>query len=506
MRIFSVAQIRTWDQYTIENEPVTSVELMNRAARAFCEWFTKIYDDPQRPVIVIAGTGNNGGDGLAVARYLHQQFYEAKVLVYDFGGKKSADFQAQMELLPAHHAVDIEEINQASDFPNISENVVVIDALFGSGLNRPLAGDWAKIIHWLNRLPNEIVSIDIPSGLFADATSNANPVVEADRTFSFETPKRAFFFPENADRVGAWAFGSIGLHPAFAENEQTLFHYVTPELISIIRKPRKKYGHKGNYGHALLVCGSYGKIGAAVLSARACLRAGVGLLTLHAPRCGYEILQSAVPEAMIESDEHELRITQSVDIQKYSAIGIGPGLGTHEETAKAIHRLFQQASTPMVIDADALNLLSTYPEWWPLVPENSILTPHPKEFERLFGKTGNDFERNDLQRAKAREHRVFIILKGANTATALPDGSCWFNSTGNPGMATGGSGDVLTGILTGLLAQGYTSQEACMLGVYLHGIAGDFAAERFSQEALIAGDLIEFLGAAWKDCAVPTSE
>lgn len=498
MKIFTTEQIRAWDQYTIENEPIVSVELMNRAARTFCEWFTTIYTDTQRPVVVLAGTGNNGGDGLAVARYLHQQFYEAKVLVYNFGGKKSADFEAQGSLMPQHQAVEVVEQSQSDNFPEISDQAIVIDALFGSGLNRPLDGPWTTIIDWINDLPNEVVAIDIPSGLFADQNSRNNPVIRADRTFSFETPKRAFFFPDNADRVGDWAFGSIGLHPAFAENAPSPFHYLTAEDVRPLRKIRKKYGHKGNYGHALLLCGSYGKMGAAVLAAKACLRAGAGLLTVHVPRCGYDILQISVPEAMAMADQHELFHSQVPDMQRYTSIGVGPGLGTAPETAAAFEQLLQQVRHPLVLDADALNLLAAHPAWWAFVPENTILTPHPKEFARLFGPTDNDFERNDLQRAKAQEHQVYIVLKGAHTAIAAPDGNCWFNSTGNPGMATGGSGDVLTGILTGLLAQDYSQQEACLLGVYLHGLAGDAAAAASSREALTAGDLVDFLGTAWQ--------
>ena len=498
MKIFTAAQVRAWDKYTIENEPVTSVELMNRAARAFTEWFTGQYPDFGRPVIVVAGTGNNGGDGLAVARYLHQMFYDAKVLVYTFGEKRSADFDAQVALLPAHNAVEVQWLEQTTVFPILPHQAILIDALFGSGINRPLTGHWAEVVQWMNSLPNEVVSIDLPSGLFADQSTENHAVVQADRTFSFETPKRAFFFPENAGRVGDWHFGTIGLHPAFAHHESTPFHYLTPEDVAPIRISRKKYGHKGTYGHALLVCGSYGKMGAAVLAARACLRSGVGLLTVHVPKCGYVVLQTSVPEAMAETGADENMFTQTPDIQKYSAVGIGPGLGTAPETALALEQLIRLAEMPLVLDADALNLLAQHPEWWALLPENSILTPHPKEFERLFGNTSNDVERNDLQRAKAQEHRVFIVLKGAHTAIAAPDGTCLFNSTGNPGMATGGTGDVLTGILTGLLAQGYSSLHACMLGVYLHGLAGDRAAEIMSQEALTAGDVVECIGKAWQ--------
>ncbi len=498
MKIFTTDQIRAWDRYTIDNEPVPSVELMNRAARAFTRWFIGHYTDASRPVVVIAGTGNNGGDGLAVARYLHQHFYGAKVLVYNFGEKKSADFEDQLLSMPPYDAVEITWHDQTAQFPPVDAEAVLIDALFGSGLNRPLSGHWAEVVNWINNLPNEVVSIDMPSGLFADQSSEGNKVVQAERTFSFETPKRAFFFPENADRVGEWEVGSIGLHPGFAAQESASFNYLTAADISPIYLPRKKYAHKGTYGHALLVCGSYGKMGAAVLAARACLRSGVGLLTVHAPRSGFLVIQSAVPEAMFSADHRAIFCTEIPDATKYTTIGIGPGLGMAPETRAGLEQLLKAVKRPVVLDADALNMLSENPAWWEYLPENSILTPHPKEFERLFGKADNDFARNDLQRQKAREHKVFIVLKGAHTAIAAPDGTCWFNSTGNPGMATGGSGDVLTGILTGLLAQGYSPHAACLLGVYLHGSAGDKAAADMGQEALTAGDLVRYLGKAWK--------
>jgi len=508
MKIFTAAQIRAWDAYTIEHEPVASIELMNRAARVFTAWFTALYPDTERPVYVFAGTGNNGGDGLAVALLLHRAFYTAKVFVCDVTGKHSADFDIQIkasrDIVDIREIKDIHEIKEDPNFSNDLNDLlspIIIDALFGSGLSRPLEGEWAQMIDYLNDLPNDIVSIDLPSGLFADARTDG-PCIRARHTFSFETPKRAFFFPENAERVGAWTFGSIGLHPAFAAQCETPYHYLTLADARRLIRPRGKFSHKGSFGHALLIAGSYGKMGAAVLAARACLRAGVGLLTVQAPRCGDAILQTSVPEALFLADSQESFWTQAPDIQHYSAIGVGPGIGTEAATATALEQLLRAASKSLVLDADALNLLALHPDWWALLPRDTILTPHPKEFERLFGKTGHDFERNELQRRKAQEHRVFIILKGANTAIAAPDGSCWFNSTGNPGMATGGSGDVLTGILTGLLAQGYPALDACCMGVFLHGLAGDLAAADKSEAAMVAGDLVEYLSKAWKEIKV----
>ena len=498
MKIFSAAQVRAWDAFTIENEPITSTELMNRAARIFTEWFVGLYQHVSRPVVVFAGTGNNGGDGLAIARYLHQLFYEAKVLVCAFDDKRSADFEAQIEQLPAHDGVSVQWLSDPDQLPEIPPRAIVIDGLFGSGLNRPLSGKWAALVNYINGLPNEVVAVDIPSGMFSDQSSAAYPVVEAERTFSFEAPKRAFFYPENAHRVREWAYGSIGLHPEFEVLENTDYQYVTLQVVKKLWKPRKKFGHKGTYGHALLITGSFGKMGAAVLAAKACLRSGTGLLTVLIPGCGYEIMQISVPEAMVQCDPDTKMWSQVPDIQPYKTVGVGPGLGTAPETAAALKQLIETASAPLVLDADALNLLAQHPEWWLAIPPGSILTPHPGEFERLFVPDANDFDRTKKQMEYAQRHQVLIVLKGAHTAIATPDGQCWFNSTGNPGMATGGSGDVLTGILTGLLAQGYSSQDACLLGVYLHGLAGDMAAAKLGQEALIASDLIEHLPEAWR--------
>lgn len=481
----------------MEHEPIAPVDLMNRAAQAFTDWFVGHHPaEAGRPVWVFAGTGNNGGDGVAVARLLHRRFFETKVFVCDFGGKHSADFDAQIAALPLHGAVGLSWLKSPKDLPAVPANALLVDALFGSGLARPLEGHWETVVHWLNGLPNEKIAIDLPSGLFAD-THTTGACVQANKTFSFEMPKRAFFFPENANRVGEWAFGSIGLHPGYREKTGTSDRYLTADEAKMRIKKRARFSHKGTYGHALLLNGSHGSMGAAVLAAAACLRAGAGLLTVHVPRCGYDIVQIRVPEAMCTMDQSETHWSELPDLLRYSAIGAGCGIGQNAQTAQALKRLLQTAKVPMVLDADALNLLAKHPNWWAFSPKNAILTPHPKEFERLFGPSANDFERNALQREKAQEHQVFIILKGAYSAIACPDGTCWYNSTGNPGMATGGSGDVLTGLLTGLLAQGYSPHDACLLGVYLHGLAGDMAAAEHGQPGLIAGDMVDCIGKGW---------
>lgn len=321
--------------------------------------------------------------------------------------------------------------------------------------------------------------------------------IQADYTLSFETPRFAFMFPDNYDRVGEFHFRSIGLPQEFIANLPAHNYYVTPKTIANIYQKRGKYAHKGLFGHALLIMGSHGKMGAAILATRACLRAGAGLVTVHVPSCGYEVIQGAVPEAMVNLDDDRYVFTRIYDLQKYNTIAIGCGLSTKNKTRNALCYLLKHRDTPTVLDADALNILAQSPDWWEYIPKQSILTPHPKEFERMFGRSHNNFERYELLRQKAMELEVYIILKGANSCIATPEGNCYFNSTGNPGMGTAGSGDVLTGILTGLLAQPYSPLEACILGVYVHGLAGDLAVVEKSQEGLMAGDLIDYLGKAF---------
>ncbi len=493
MKIFNTAQIRAWDLYTIEHEPVSSVALMNRAAAALVDFLLIRFPSPCPPFYIICGTGNNGGDGVAAARLLDARGIKTTVWIGDFSGKRSADFEAQVKALPP--GIPCHTLSSTTTFPSIPTGAVIIDALFGSGLTREPQGDFAALIQWINTLPNTVVAVDLPSGLFADQHT-PGIAVEADLTFSFQAPKRAFLFPENASKTGTWTVGDIGLHQDYYQQTTTPFFYLTLEKVRSVFKKRQKFDHKGTFGHALLIAGSYGKMGAAVLSARACLRAGAGLLTVHAPTCGHDILQTGIPEAMYSADSHAKEWTMLPRLEPYKTIGLGPGIGTSGETAGAMELLLKQVSQPIVIDADALNLLAKYPEWWSLIPAGSILTPHPKEFERLFGPSANHFERNDLQRQKAQEHQVVIVLKGAFTAIALPNGDCWFNSTGNPGMATGGSGDVLTGILTGLLAQQYTSENAALLGVFLHGLAGDYAGK---MPGMIAGDIVDNIRYALDD-------
>ncbi len=496
MKLLTADQIHAWDLFTIQNEPISSYNLMERASSVFTDWFSTIYDI-QRPILIFCGTGNNGGDGLATARFLHYLRYNVGVYICRISKNETIDFSKNLEKIQGLCSSILRgDIFEQDAFPIIPNNIIVIDAILGSGLTRPVTGYWASFFDHLNQSKAEIVSVDIPSGLFSDKHTEGG-ILKAARVLSFEIPKLAFLLPENEPFISDFEFKSIGLDQMFLEKLDTQNVFVTSDFIQPLLKKRKKFDHKGTYGHALLVAGSGGMAGAAVLAARACMRSGIGLLTVQTPLCNRLILQMSLPEAIVIADQNEIELSQVIDNQQYSAIGIGCGIGKGEKTAAVLRGYMEQSKRPLVLDADALNIISENPEWLYLIPENSILTPHPKEFERLFGKADNDFDRLELLRGKAKSLKINILLKGAHTIVADTEGCCFFNSTGNAGMATAGSGDVLTGFITGMLAQGYEPKIAAILSVYLHGLAGDLAAKRIGQEALLASDIIDNLGNAF---------
>jgi NAD(P)H-hydrate epimerase len=494
VRILSSTQIKELDAFTIANEPIASIDLMERASRAFTSWFTERFDVTQQ-VGIVCGTGNNGGDGLAIARLLSQWNYKVKVWIVRGLVPESEDFKINLTRLK--DKVELFEIVTESDRGLFAGCTILIDAIFGSGLSRPVEGIYAQAIQCINQTDAIRIAVDIPSGLMADGPSQG-AIVKANYTVSFQLPKLSFLMPSSYAYTGEWCLVDIGLNKEFLKKADTHHFFTTLKDIRKIVKVRSKFDHKGHYGHALLVTGSYGKIGASVLSAQAAMRSGLGLLTIHAPRCGYTVLQSTVPEAMMMADENDEVITQVQNAATFNAIGIGPGIGQTGQTVKAFSHLMEGFRKPMVIDADALNILASHRELLAIIPEGSILTPHPKEFERLVGTWTDDFDRLEKLKAFARKLKCVVVLKGANTSIASSDGKVYFNPTGNPGMATGGSGDVLTGILTGLLARSYNPQDAAVLGVYLHGLAGDLAAQNIGYESLIAGDLIRYVPAAFQ--------
>ena len=468
---------------------------MERAAQAFVNWFTSSFALQNKSIGVVCGPGNNGGDGLAIARLLHGQNLSVSVWVAAPEEKFSADFEANRNRLPPE--IPFTKITPSSPII-IDAFDFILDGLLGTGLSRPVTGFLAEIIHNINQSSACVIAIDIPSGLYTEQPQDiAGAMVQADYTCSFELPKLAFFLPQNAQYVGRWHVEPIGLSANYIQTAQTNKYLVTPALISSFFKKRGKFSHKGTYGHALLLAGSYGKIGAAVLASRACLRSGVGLLSVACPEVGYAILQTAVPEAMTIPDNASHHISQLPDLEMYQAIGAGPGLGKAAETRKVLIQLITQTTAPLILDADALNIVAEDENLRSQLPENTILTPHPKEFERLAGPAKNDYHRLELLQQFCQKHSVYVVLKGGHTCIGTPEGTLYFNSTGNPGMATGGTGDVLTGIITGLVAQKYTPLEACLLGVYIHGLAGDLAKYHTGEAALLASDVIEALGEAF---------
>ena len=493
MKILSTDQIRAADAYTIANEPIESIDLMERASEAFVEAFIDLPLN-EKAVTVFCGPGNNGGDGLAVARLLAKRNFKVGVCMVKIGSRLSPDCKTNLDRW--NEIGDTIEIDAAEQLHDLELNPVIIDAIFGSGISRGITGFPGQVVEYLNSTQKLIVSIDMPSGLFADQPNQEGAIIQASYTLSFQVPKLAFFLPQNDQYVGDWNTLDIGLDQDFIDQVESNYCAVDSILLQQFNQESNRFAHKGSYGHALLVAGSLGKMGAAVLSAKAALRSGLGLLTVHVPGCGLDIVQTAVPEAMCQIDANEHYCTQVSASDRINVIGLGPGLGQESQTVAGIRSLLEESSVPMVIDADGLNILSQHHELIELLPENAILTPHPKEFERLAGKPHDDYHRLELQRQFAAKNKVIVVYKGAFTTIALPNGQIFFNTTGNPGMATAGSGDVLTGVITGLLTRTRNPALAALFGVFVHGLAGDLAEKETSTIALLAGDIVNYLGPA----------
>ncbi len=495
MKLFTAEQIKNWDLFTINNEPVSPINLMERAANACTKWIVQNFNNTS-DFKFFCGKGNNGGDGLAIARLLIGHNFSVSVYIVESSSAGSDDFNINLQRLKEKSSA-IYFIESTEALPEIKKDDIIIDALFGTGLNKKPSGIFKKLILHLNNSSSQIISIDVPSGLYTDECSNGNAIIRSRYTLTFQQRKLAFLLPENESFCGEVVILDIGLSAQYYADEKTVYELTDKKTIEKIYVPRKAFANKGNYGYACLVVGSYGMMGAAVLSAKACLRSGVGKLTCYICKEGYTIMQTSVPEAMCTMFGNTF-IKDIDNLKNFDVTGIGPGIGRHLSHKELLQKVFKTSKSPIVIDADALNVLSNYSSLYKSIPEHSIITPHPKEFERLFGKSDNDFERIELASKKAKDLNIYIILKGHYTLIATPDGKGYFNSTGNAGMATAGSGDVLTGILTGLLAQKYSSPDACILGVYLHGLAGDIAADKLSKEAMIASDIIDHLGEAFK--------
>ena len=494
MKILSATQIHEWDKYTIEHDGITSLHLMERAAKTCVHFFIDNFKKEQ-PVKIFCGKGNNGGDGLAVARLLLQEGFTVNTYILEFGAPGTNDFQSNLQQL---HTIttNISFIQHADNLPAINATDIVIDAMFGSGLNRPLKEMAQTLVEHINNAKATVISIDVPSGMYLDKSCVNDAVVKANTTLTFQSKKLCFLMAENAGFFGDIHVLDIGLNKEFLNTIETDLSFTEHTNVKAIYKPRKEFVHKGTYGHALLIAGNTGKMGAAIMSSRACLRAGAGLLTVNVPGNTLNVMHSSLPEAMCAIREDE------VDMEKISVVGIGPGIGTGGESFDLLNKVLANFKHPMVIDADALNIIAKNKALLNAVPENSILSPHPKEFERLFGEAANDFDRMQTALVQSARHPFVIILKGTYTLVAYK-GKGMFNTTGNAGLAKGGSGDMLTGLLTALLCQKYTAKEAAVLGVYLHGLAADITLQHQSKESMLATDVIENIGNAYKQIALP---
>ncbi len=499
MKIFKTEQIRQIDSDTMRYEPISSIDLMERAARTLTDAIMEKFGRQGHSFAIFAGPGNNGGDALAIARMLNALNEKAEVWLINPKDRLSPDCEKNLERLKNSN-ISIHIIGDEYKQPMLPEKCIIIDGIFGSGLNKPAEGIFAETIRFINSSHAKIVAIDIPSGLHGERKNKfcADNIVNAHCTLTLQFPKLAFFMPPNDKFTGEWEILNIGLSNRAIEEQKSNLHYTVKEDITAAVSPRKKFSHKGNYGHALLVAGSQGMAGAAILAAKATLRSGVGLLSVCTPRCNNTILQTSLPEAMTLPHNGENHLCTPPATERYTAVAAGPGLGTAEETEKALLQLIENCKVPMVLDADALNIISNHTETLSQLPAGSIITPHPGEFARLTRGIKNREEQLAAATKMAQECNICIILKGAYTAVCSPDGNIYFNSTGNPGMATAGSGDTLTGIALALLARGYDATTAARIAVYTHGLAGDIAAEKYGQTALTAGDIIESLPSAWK--------
>lgn len=488
MKIFNASQVKKADAVSIQKQNITSTELMERAATKAFQWIQNKFTNTETTFHVFCGQGNNGGDGLVIARLLKKEGYNVSITIVEGAGKPTNDFKINLDRLKS---VGIES---TLNYAEAEKKQVIIDAIFGIGLTRPLDNEVEKVITYINSTKAVKIAIDVPSGLFLDRKTEI--AVQSDYVLTFQVPKLALYLPGNYPYVKAIKVLYIGLDEAFITDTDTNYYLTDSRAASQLYKPLSPYAHKGTQGHAMIIGGSYGKMGAACLSAKAALKAGCGLVTAYIPQCGYTIMQTYLPEAMVltDSDDHIKEI--AFDLEP-SSIGIGMGLGQEQETQRAIYDFFLMKPTKTVIDADAINILSKNKEWLELLPQQSILTPHPKELQRLIGKWEDDFDMLEKLKVFSKQNNVVVVAK--NARTIVVDGyTVHVNSSGNAALATGGSGDVLTGILTGLLAQGYNNTEAAILGVYLHGLTADIAIQEISAHTFTATSIIDYLSQAYK--------
>lgn len=498
MKIFTALQIKQADEITIVKQNIASHDLMERAGTEAFLWLKRKFPDKETVFHVFCGQGNNGGDGLVIARLLHNDRYSIVLDVIYEAGKPTVDFTANLQKIE-DAAIPY---NKNENYYFEKDRLVYIDAIFGIGLSRELNDTTRQVVERINNGKGCVISIDVPSGMFMDRKTDF--AVQSDIVLTFQFPKLSFYLPDNYRFIKDVVVLDIGLDSEFIENTPTGYYFTDGFEICNRYKPVAAYAHKGTQGHALIIGGSYGKIGAVCLSAKAALMSGCGLVTAYVPKCGYTILQTAFPEAMVVTDGDEYITQIGFDLNP-KAIGIGMGLGQHPDTQKALYEFLKLQSLPLVIDADALNILSYNKDWLKLLPENSIITPHPKELERLMGSWQDDFEKIEMMIAFSKEYKLVLIAKDSRTMIVYND-TIYINSTGNAALATGGSGDVLTGIITGLLAQSYDPINAAIFGVYLHGLTADIGVAETGKQSFIASDILKYMGAAYRDIEIKCSQ
>ncbi|KAA1245513.1 NAD(P)H-hydrate dehydratase [Aquimarina sp. RZ0] len=497
MKIFSAAQMRMADEFTVASQKITSLDLMERAATQIFNMLHQRLQGAPIPIHVFCGLGNNGGDGLVVSRLLIEHGYDVKTYIVNFSNNRSKDFLENYDRLKSILSEWPIQLKSDDNFPVIKKDDMVIDAIFGIGLNRPLLPWVISLIKHINASRCFVISIDVPSGLYADKVpDDPEGVIYAATTVTFQLPKLIFFLPETGQYSRDLEVIDIGLDRDFINKTPGFAELVGKNEVLSLYRPRHKFAHKGDYGHGVIIGGSYGKIGSVVLATEALLRIGAGLATAYIPECGYEIMQTSVPEAMVVTDREDNFITNiSIDFEP-GVIGIGIGLGIDDKTIQGFETFLKQNKSNLVIDADGINILAKKPQFLDLIPAKTVLTPHPGELKRLLGDWKDDFDKIEKTKVFSNAHECIIVIKGANTLIVYKD-TVFVNTSGNPGMATAGSGDVLTGIITGLISQGYDPLHAAVFGVYLHGSSGDIAIKETGYQGLLASDIVSNIGRSY---------
>lgn len=498
MKIFPSDTISALDRATCEAQGIDSLDLMERAASAVACEIMQLFLTTQR-IVIVAGSGNNGGDALAVARILIEQGYgRVETYLFNVTGKLSRNCEHERRKLLELDGIRFTMVEKEFVPPVLGRSDVVVDGLFGSGLRQPLQGGFVTVARYINASGAFVVSIDVPSGLFGEWNDKTitRDMVHASLTLTFQQPRLSFFFAEHAEVIGKFKILDIGLDKEAILKTPTDYIMVEEKNVRSMLRPRALFTNKHDYGSIGLIAGSAGMYGAAIMAARAAMRSGAGLVTVHTSAYGMVPVQTAVPEALFEADRNERHITDMRLTHEYSAVAVGPGIGTEQDTIDAIEGLLNRCKAPLVLDADALNCIAAKPALLSMLPQNAVLTPHAGEFDRLFGKMQSGEERLRKAIEMAQYFQVTIVLKGYRTTVVRPTGKIYINTTGNPGMATAGAGDVLTGVIAAFMAQGYRPELAATMGVYFHGMAGDMAAKTVGQFGITASDIADHVGLA----------